>query len=80
VEIVRINTTDYFLYLPLLPEVAAGVLEPRRVCVSLPRQLPRTRMELGTVDAIDLPGRRVSWLGPEGDRGISARQADPGGR
>ena len=33
VEIVLINTTDYFLYLPLLPEVAAGVLEPRRVCV-----------------------------------------------
>jgi NADH dehydrogenase len=68
-EVVLINTTDYFLYLPLLPEVAAGVLEPRRVCVSLPKQLPKTRLVLGTVDTIDLPGRRVSWLGPEGDRG-----------
>ena len=27
-EIVLLNSTDYFLYLPLLPEVAAGVLEP----------------------------------------------------
>src|SRR3954470_5271291 len=34
-EIVLINPTDYFLYLPLLPEVAAGILEPRRVTVSL---------------------------------------------
>ena len=34
-EIVLVNTTDYFLYLPLLPEVAAGVLEPRRVAVPL---------------------------------------------
>src|SRR3954447_4844149 len=29
-EIVLVSATDYFLYLPLLPEVAAGVLEPRR--------------------------------------------------
>ncbi len=34
-EIVLINPTDYFLYLPLLPEVAAGVLDPRRITVSL---------------------------------------------
>ena len=40
VEVVLINPTDYFLYLPLLPEVAAGVLEPRRICVSLPVSCP----------------------------------------
>jgi NADH dehydrogenase len=31
VEVVLVNPTDYFLYLPLLPEVAAGVLDRRRV-------------------------------------------------
>lgn len=35
-EIILLNPTDYFLYLPLLPQVAAGILEPRRVSVSLP--------------------------------------------
>ena len=29
-DITVLNPTDYFLYLPLLPEVAAGILEPRR--------------------------------------------------
>jgi len=38
-EIVVVNPTDYFLYLPLLPEVATGVLDPRRVAVSLAGQM-----------------------------------------
>ena len=40
-EVVILNPTDYFLYLPLLPEVAGGVLDPRRVTVSIPGTLPR---------------------------------------
>ncbi|MGX7679123.1 NAD(P)/FAD-dependent oxidoreductase [Jatrophihabitans sp. DSM 45814] len=67
-EIVLINPTDYFLYLPLLPEVAAGVLEPRRICVSLPQRLPGVRLVLGKVDAIDLERESVSWTDPEGVR------------
>ncbi|GGX53191.1 hypothetical protein GCM10010515_20730 [Streptomyces fructofermentans] len=34
-DVVLLNPTDHFLYLPVLPQVAAGVLEPRRVTVSL---------------------------------------------
>ena len=67
-EIVLINATDYFLYLPLLPEVASSVLEPRRVAVPLSASLPTVRVVLGEVDDIDLSGRRVSWADPEGDR------------
>ena len=40
VEIVLVNRTDYFLYLPLLPEVAAAVVDPRRVTVSIPGSFP----------------------------------------
>ncbi|MGN6606181.1 MAG: NAD(P)/FAD-dependent oxidoreductase [Jatrophihabitans sp.] len=69
VEVVLINPTDYFLYLPLLPEVAGGVLEPRRICVSLAGQLPGARLVLGEVDRIDLDGRRVGWVDPDGGRG-----------
>ena len=65
-EIVLVNPTDYFLYLPLLPEVAAAVIDPRRVTVSLPAALPGIRLALGTVHAIDLDGRAVSYTDPEG--------------
>jgi len=68
-EIVLVNPTDYFLYLPLLPEVASGVLEPRRVTVSLPDTLPNVRVVLGEVDQLALPDRRVGYRDPEGQRG-----------
>jgi NADH dehydrogenase len=68
-EVVLINPTDYFLYLPLLPEVAAGVLEPRRICVSLPNRLPKVKLKLGMVAGVDINGHGVDWVDPEGRRG-----------
>jgi NADH dehydrogenase len=65
-DIVVVNPTDYFLYLPLLPEVATGVLEPRRVTVPLAGTLPGVRLLLGEADRIDLTGRRVGYTDPEG--------------
>lgn len=69
VEVVLLNPTDYFLYLPLLPQVAAGILEPRRVTVSLPGALPEARLILGTATRVDLAERHVHYEGPEGDSG-----------
>ncbi|MFE1845092.1 FAD-dependent oxidoreductase [Streptomyces sp. NPDC059515] len=68
-EITLLNPTDYFLYLPLLPQVAAGILEPRRVTVSLSGTLPHVRLVLGEAERIDLDGRTVHYTGPEGDGG-----------
>ncbi|GAA1317274.1 NAD(P)/FAD-dependent oxidoreductase [Pseudonocardia xinjiangensis] len=65
-EIVLVNPMDYFLYLPLLPEVAAAVLDPRRVTVSLPATLPGVRLALGEVTSVSLEERRVSYTDPEG--------------
>ena len=59
VDIVLVSPTNYFLYLPLLPEVASGVLEPRRISVSL-HTLPRAvRHAHGEVDDLDLTQRTV---------------------
>ena len=67
VEITLISPTNYFLYLPLLPEVATGLLEPRRIAVSHARALPEcVRGAPGEVDELDLENRRVGWLDPEG--------------
>jgi NADH dehydrogenase len=68
-DITMLNPTDYFLYMPLLPQVAAGVLEPRRTTVSLSGTLPQVRHVLGESDGIDLERRRVRFADPEGGRG-----------
>lgn len=68
-EIVLLNPTDYFLYLPLLPQVAVGILDARRVTISLPGTLPRVRLVLGEADGIDLEGRTVRYTDPEGQGG-----------
>jgi NADH dehydrogenase len=65
-EIVLVNPTDYFLYVPLLPEVAGGILEPRRITVSLADTLPEVRLVLGEVDGFDLDDRRVRYETPVG--------------
>ncbi|MBB4683268.1 NAD(P)/FAD-dependent oxidoreductase [Amycolatopsis jiangsuensis] len=64
-EVVVVNPTDYFLYLPLLPEVAAGILDPRSITVSIPDTLPGVRLALGTVTSVDLEGRVVRYTDPE---------------
>jgi NADH:ubiquinone reductase (H+-translocating) len=71
-DITLLNPTDYFLYLPLLPQVAAGILEPRRVTVSLSGTLPHVRMALGEADSMDLDGRTVHYTDPEGGGGTLA--------
>ncbi|MFJ6198892.1 NAD(P)/FAD-dependent oxidoreductase [Micromonospora sp. NPDC092111] len=68
-EIVVLNSTDYFLYLPLLPEVAAGVVEPARISVPLTGTLPGVRVVVGEADRVDLQNRWIGFTQPEGDRG-----------
>ena len=50
---------DYSLYLPLLPQVAAGVIPPRAAVISLARRLRRTTIVPGRVVGADLDARRV---------------------
>ncbi len=68
-EIVVINSTDYFLYLPLMPQVTGGLVESAHICVSLAGRLRKTRFVLGTVNRVDARRKTVSWDGPEGSSG-----------
>ena len=68
IEIVLINPMDYFLYLPLLPEVAGGILDPRRVAVPLADLGSGIRLIPGTVDEVDIDSRQVGFADPEGNR------------
>ena len=75
-EIVVINSTDYFLYLPLMPQVTGGLIDPAHIRVSLPGRLRKVRFVLGTVNHIDPRQRTVSWAGPW--RGRRARPVTTG--
>ena len=54
VEIVVVNPHDYMLYLPLLPQVAAGVITAQSVTVPLPRATHRSQRLPGQVIGLDL--------------------------
>jgi NADH:quinone reductase (non-electrogenic) len=68
-EIVLINATNYFLYLPLLPEVMAGILDPRRIAVSLADALPGVQLVLGQVKSVDVAKQGVHYVDAEGQEG-----------
>ncbi|MFC6082429.1 NAD(P)/FAD-dependent oxidoreductase [Sphaerisporangium aureirubrum] len=66
IEIVLVNPYDYFLYLPLLPEVASGILDPRKVAVPLAGSCRGVRHLLANVDSVDVAARRVLCTDAEG--------------
>jgi len=61
-EIYLVNPENYMLYTPLLPEAAAGTIEPRHVVVPLRQALRRTRVRVGNVTAVDLERRTCDYL------------------
>ncbi|WP_416956245.1 NAD(P)/FAD-dependent oxidoreductase [Streptomyces sp. Agncl-13] len=52
-ELALVAPLGYELYLPLLPQVAAGVLTPQSIAVSLRRVLRRTRIVPGAALGVD---------------------------
>jgi NADH dehydrogenase len=58
-QVSLVSPNDYMLYLPLLPQVAAGVLPARAAVVSLARRLRRTTVVPGRAIGVDLGARRV---------------------
>ncbi|MFF2554790.1 NAD(P)/FAD-dependent oxidoreductase [Nocardia sp. NPDC058058] len=62
-EVVLVTPTDYHLYTPLLPDVAGGLIDPRFVAISLTDTLPRVKLVIGKVEAVDLPGKTLTVVG-----------------
>jgi NADH dehydrogenase len=67
-DVVLVSPTDYFLYLPLLPDVEAGILDPRTVAAPLGSTCRWVRHILGAVTDVDLDGRQLVVSDPEGNR------------
>jgi len=54
-----VNPDNFMLYTPLLPEAAAGTLEPRHVVVPLRQMCPHAELLLGRVVSRDAEARSV---------------------
>ena len=59
-DLTLVSATDHLCYSPLLPEVAAGRLDPRRIAVPLHDQLDRTRIVQARVEAVDFELRTLT--------------------
>jgi NADH dehydrogenase len=60
-DLTMISATDHMAYSPLLPEVAAGRLDPKRIAVPLHVGLRRARVVQATVEEIDFEGRTLTF-------------------
>src|SRR5690242_20509319 len=60
-----VNSTDYFLYLPLLPGVATAILDPRDIAIPLAPALPGVSCVLSEVCGVDVGARRLALRTPE---------------
>ena len=66
-RLMLVNDVNFLLYTPLLPEAAAGMLEPRHVVTPLRDMLKRTHLRLGAVTAHDPAARTVELRTHEGE-------------
>jgi NADH dehydrogenase len=58
-EVTLVTRDNYFLFTPMLPEVAAGELEQSTIVNPLRRLLRRVKSFVGTIESIDLEARHV---------------------
>lgn len=58
-DVTLVNRENFFLFTPMLHEVAAGDLDITHIVNPVRKLLRRVRFFYGSVDAIDFPGRRV---------------------
>ncbi len=66
-RLILVNDVNFLLYTPLLPEAAAGMLEPRHVVTPLRDLLRRTYLRMGAVSAHDPAARTVELTTHEGE-------------
>jgi NADH dehydrogenase len=66
-----VNPANFMLYTPLLPEAAAGTIEPRHVAVPLRAMCPHADLLLGCASELDLDRRTVTVRSEAGRFAVS---------
>jgi NADH dehydrogenase len=68
-DLTFISATDHLCYSPLLPEVASGRLDPRRIAVPLRAGLRRARVVQASVEDVDFDQRVLKVVADHGSIG-----------
>jgi NADH dehydrogenase len=68
-DLTFISATDHLCYSPLLPEVASGRLDPRRIAVPLRTGLRRARVVQASVEDVDFDQRVLKVVADHGSIG-----------
>jgi NADH:quinone reductase (non-electrogenic) len=66
IEVTLISRSNFFLFTPLLAEVAASLVEARHAVSPIRRMLDRVRFMEGTVQTIDPVRRTVAFVDQNG--------------
>jgi NADH dehydrogenase len=66
-RLILVNDVNFLLYTPLLPEAAAGMLEPRHVVTPLRDILRRTYLRLGAISSHDPESKTVELTTHDGE-------------
>jgi NADH:quinone reductase (non-electrogenic) len=67
-DLLFVSPADHLNYQALMPEVAAGITDPRHIAVSLHRLLRRTRVVAGAAVSVDLERRELTVARNDGVR------------
>src|SRR5512135_436315 len=59
-DLLLVSPADHLNYQALMPEVAAGITDPRHIAVSLHRLLSRTRVVAGAAVSVDVKRRELT--------------------
>src|ERR1700751_1621285 len=59
-EVTLVTMENYFLFTPMLPEVAAGDLELNTIVNPLRKLLKRVKTFVGTIEALNLESRQIA--------------------
>src|SRR5205809_6752292 len=62
-DVTLISSENFILFTPMLHEIAAGDLYPGDIVNPIRRILRRVKFVEAEVEPIDLPARRLQWLG-----------------
>jgi NADH dehydrogenase len=59
IEVLLVNSNNYFVFQPLLADILSGTIETTHVVVPLRRMLPHAQVEVGYVESIDVVNRTI---------------------
>ena len=59
IEVLLVNSNNYFVFQPLLADILSGTIETTHVVVPLRRMLPHSQVEVGYVESIDVVNKTI---------------------